>query len=182
MKQSAFFVIVLFSSMSAAQEGAEAFGEEELKHLHRCLELAEEALEAGDQPFGSVLVDDDNQVLAEARNRVNELSHLAHPEIDLAYWAAENLTPEQRKKTVMYTSGEHCPMCATAHGWAGLGKIVYIHSAAQLGEWLQEWEVPPAPVKFYPIDKMVPGLPVEGPVPQLVDEIRELHKKYYSKH
>ena len=28
----------------------------ELKHLRRCVELATEALEAGDEPFGSVLV------------------------------------------------------------------------------------------------------------------------------
>jgi len=25
----------------------------------------------------------------------------------------------------MYTSGEHCPMCAAAHGWVGIGKLVY---------------------------------------------------------
>ena len=34
-------------------------------HLRRCVELAREALEAGDQPFGSVLVGGDGQVLRE---------------------------------------------------------------------------------------------------------------------
>ena len=42
----------------------------ELKHLRRCVELATEALDAGDEPFGSVLVSGDGRVLAEDRNRV----------------------------------------------------------------------------------------------------------------
>jgi len=42
----------------------------ELRHLRRCVELATEALEAGDEPFGSVLVGADGAVLAEDRNRV----------------------------------------------------------------------------------------------------------------
>src|SRR5690606_19127819 len=180
MNQPRSLCLVLFASMGPVREEPDDLREEELKHLQRCLELAEEALKAGDQPFGSVLVDENNKVLAEARNRVNELSHLAHPEIELTHWAAENLTAAQRKKTVMYTSGEHCPMCATAHGWLGLGKIVYIHSAAQLGAWLQEWEVPPPPVSFYPVNKLVPGIAVKGPVPQLLERIRELHRRYYA--
>ena len=40
-------------------------------HLRRSIELATEALEAGDQPFGSVLVDGDGHVLHEDRNRAN---------------------------------------------------------------------------------------------------------------
>ena len=41
-----------------------------MKHLQRCVELANEALEAGDEPFGSILVSGDGMVLAEARNAV----------------------------------------------------------------------------------------------------------------
>ena len=62
------------------------------KHLRRCLELATESVEAGDEAFGSVLVNQAGEIIAEARNRVNEKTILAHPEIDLAYWAAENLS------------------------------------------------------------------------------------------
>ncbi len=41
-------------------------------HLLRCVELAREALDAGDEPFGSVLADADGTALAEGRNRVVE--------------------------------------------------------------------------------------------------------------
>jgi tRNA(Arg) A34 adenosine deaminase TadA len=49
-----------------------------------------------------------------------------------------NLTPSQRAEATVYTSGEHCPMCAAAHGWAGLGRIVYATSSEQMTGWLAE--------------------------------------------
>jgi tRNA(Arg) A34 adenosine deaminase TadA len=77
-------------------------------HLRRCVELAREGLEAGDEPFGSVLVDADGTVLAQGRNRVVETGDATqHPEIELARWAAAHLTPEQRAGATVYTSGEH---------------------------------------------------------------------------
>lgn len=154
--------------------------ETDWQHLRHCLRLAEEALEAGDQPFGSVLVDAENKVLAEARNRVNEINSLAHPEIELAYWAAEWLTEEERKRTTLYTSGEHCPMCAAAHGWVGLGKIVYLSSGQQLSEWMDEMGAPLAPIRMLSIQDVAPAIEVTGPVLRLTDEIKELHRRYYQ--
>jgi tRNA(Arg) A34 adenosine deaminase TadA len=43
-------------------------------HLARCVELAREALDAGDDPFGSVLVDADDNVVAEARQSADRSS------------------------------------------------------------------------------------------------------------
>lgn len=45
----------------------------ELPHLRRCVELAAQALEAGDEPFGSVLVGADGSVLAEDHNQTGAL-------------------------------------------------------------------------------------------------------------
>ena len=155
--------------------------ESDLKHLRHCLRLAKTALEAGDQPFGSILVSADNKVLAEARNRINEINNLAHPEIELARWATKHLNEEERKCTTLYTTGEHCPMCAAAHGWVGLGKIVYLSSGQQLSEWFKEMDAPPAPVRMIPIQDIAPGVVVVGPVPKLADEIKELHRRYYRR-
>ncbi|MGI5466486.1 nucleoside deaminase [Streptomyces sp. CA-132043] len=155
--------------------------ETDLRHLERCVQLAEEALREGDEPFGSLLVSADGAVLAEDRNRVHSLDDATrHPEIELARWARAHLTPQQRAAATVYTSGEHCPMCSAAHGWLGLGRIVYAHSAAQLADWLAELDVPAGPVRCLPIEDVVPGLPVQGPAPGLAGRMRELHHRFQA--
>ncbi|MGW1601713.1 nucleoside deaminase [Streptomyces eurythermus] len=152
----------------------------ELRYLRRCVELAEEALDAGDEPFGSVLVAGDGTVLAEDRNRVAGGDRTRHPEFELARWAAARLTPEERTAATVYTSGEHCPMCAAAHAWVGLGRIVYIVSSVQLSGILAELGVPAPPVRTLPVRDVAPGVAVAGPVPELLDEVRELHRRFHS--
>ncbi|EKE44638.1 CMP/dCMP deaminase zinc-binding protein [Oceaniovalibus guishaninsula JLT2003] len=149
-------------------------------HLDRCIALAREALEAGDEPFGSVLTDGDGRVLHEARNRAVTGDPTRHPEFALARWAAQNLTPDQRRQAVVYTSGEHCPMCSAAHAWAGLGRIVYISSAAQLGEWLSEIGVEAAPVASLAIREVAPGIPIKGPIEGLDRILRDLHRRRHD--
>ena len=57
----------------------------DLPYLRRCVELAAEAVAAGDFPFGSVLVAADGTVLAEDRNReVTVGDPTRHPEFALA--------------------------------------------------------------------------------------------------
>lgn len=147
----------------------------DLAHLRRCVELAREALDDGDEPFGSLLVDPTGTVRFEDRNRVKGGDATRHPEFEIARWAAAHMTPEERAASTTYTSGEHCAMCAAAHAWVGLGRIVYAASTAQLVAWLAEWGVDPAPVAPLPIETVAPGLPVAGPAPELADEVRALH-------
>jgi tRNA(Arg) A34 adenosine deaminase TadA len=152
--------------------------ETDLRHLRRCVELAAEALAAGDDPFGSVLVAADGTVLHEDRNRETSLGDpTRHPEFELARWAAEHVAPGDRAATTMYTSGEHCPMCAAAHGWVGLGRIVYASSSEQLTAWRAELRAPASPVRAIAINDLVPGIEVDGPAPGLADQVRELHRR-----
>ncbi|MGV9410341.1 nucleoside deaminase [Nocardia sp. NPDC003693] len=154
---------------------------EHLDYLERCLELAEQALEAGDQPFGSILVAADGTVLAEDRNRIAGGDQTQHPEFALARWAADNLSPADRATATVYTSGEHCPMCSAAHAWVGLGPIVYAASTEQFTAWLTDFGVPPAPVLPLPIPRVAPGIPVTGPFPEFADRVRELHRRYFER-
>ncbi len=149
--------------------------EQDLRFLRRAVELAEEALNAGDEPFGSVLVDAEGRIRHEDRNRVASGDRTRHPEFELARWAAEHMTPEERTGASVYTSGEHCPMCAAAHGWVGLGRIVYAASSKQLGEWLAEIGVPPGPVAALPAGDIALNVIVEGPAPELTEKVRALH-------
>jgi tRNA(Arg) A34 adenosine deaminase TadA len=173
--------LAVWAQAGRSTEKETTLNDAELKHLRRCVELAAEALAAGDEPFGSVLVSGDGRVLAEDRNRISGGDATRHPEFELARWAAANLTPDERGKATVYTSGEHCPMCAAAHGWVGLGRIVYATSAEQLQGWLAEWDIPASPVRPLPIQEIVPEVKVEGPVPELADEIRALQRRSHAK-
>lgn len=98
--------------------------------VERAIELAREAGDRGDGPYGSVLVRD-GEIVAEAGNREHTDDDIAlHPELTLAREAASEMTPDERAETVMYTSTEPCPMCATGIVYAGLGGVVYSASGA----------------------------------------------------
>ena len=155
--------------------------EQELQYLLRCVALAEEALSNGDQPFGSVLVSPGGQIRAEERNRVNSSVPTWHPEIALVRWAEENLSETQRRECAVFTSGEHCPMCAAAHAWADLGEIVYASSSRQFSDWCAKWEKSEVTVKPLEISEIAPGISTRGPVPELSDRIRLLHDSYFAR-
>ena len=152
-----------------------AISDSDLRHLRKCVDLARQALDDGDEPFGSVLVDYTGATLFADRNRVKDGDATQHPEFALARWAAEHLPPQRRPRTTVYTSGEHCPMCSAAHAWVGLGRIVYATSSAQLSGWLAEWGAPPGPVAVLPITTVAPGIEVDGPVPELEEPMKELY-------
>ncbi|MGV0868288.1 nucleoside deaminase [Corynebacterium kalidii] len=145
--------------------------------LRLAVDRAREARRAGDEAFGTVLVSGDGEVLFSDRNRVvTGGSPLLHPEFTAAGWALANLGVRERARCTVYTSGEHCPMCAAAHGWAGLGRIVYASSAGQFATWAREDGRPAAPVAPLGITDVVPGAVVDGPDPELAREVRELHR------
>lgn len=160
------------------RRGAIVINNTDMKHLNRCVELAAKALETGNPPFGSVLVDETGAVRYEGHNLVADGDDTQHPEFAIARWAAENMTPNERSASTVYTSGEHCPMCAAAHAWVGLGRIVYISSSEQLLSWLNDMHAPAPPVATLPINTVAPGLSVEGPIPELTEAIRKLHRQF----
>ena len=152
------------------------------EHLQRCVQLAAEALESGNEPFGSILVSERGDTLFEARNEVGGGDATQHPEFAIARWAATRLPPSERTRATVYTSGEHCPMCSAAHGWVGLGRIVYASSAAQLADWQAEFGSEPSPVRSLAINEVVPTIPIDGPVDDLAETVFELHRKMHGRH
>jgi tRNA(Arg) A34 adenosine deaminase TadA len=153
-----------------------AINDEDLGYLRRCVELAQEALDAGDEPFGSLVVDADGHVRFEDHNQVKDGDETRHPEFEIARWSTTNLSPAERVRATVYTSGEHCPMCSAAHAWVGLGRIVYATSSKQLTEWRSEWGCAPSPVAPLPISAVAPGIEVDGPAPELADAMKALYE------
>jgi tRNA(Arg) A34 adenosine deaminase TadA len=153
----------------------------DLQHLRRCVELAGIALKAGHGPFGAMLVGAGGQTLYEDHNRVTDDDQTLHAEMGVIRWAVTNLAPVQRIRTTLYTSCEHCPMCAATHAWAGLGRIVYATSNVQLTDWLTEWDAPALPVVMLPVRVVTPRAVVDGPVPELEDEMKALYEARYRR-
>jgi len=155
--------------------------DDDVRHLQRCIELARQARERGDRPFGSILVGGDGEVLQEAMNcEVTERDVTGHPELQLARWASQHLSAEERRAATMYTSCEHCPMCATAHYWAGIGRLVFALSGQQLRGML------PAGAPLLTLDTreiFARGnldIAVEGPFPELETPARAVHEGYWG--
>jgi tRNA(adenine34) deaminase len=89
------------------------------------MRLALEAAKKGDAPYGAIIVKDE-EVVAIAHNTVRRANDpSAHAEIN-AIRALTNLrqNPSLEGYTI-YTTGEPCPMCATACVWTGVSEIVY---------------------------------------------------------
>lgn len=154
--------------------------ETDRQHLIRAVDLAEIGMADGNDPFGSVLVSGDGKVLFEDHNRISGGDHTRHPEFEIARWAAAHMAPAERARATVYTSGEHCPMCAAAHGWVGLGRIVYAASAVQFYEWVSEFGGGAGPVKRVSIESILTSPQVEGPEPSLTERVRSLHQRRYE--
>ncbi|MEZ2458776.1 nucleoside deaminase [Salinicoccus roseus] len=148
------------------------------KYLKRCVELARESLDKGNAPFGSILVSREGEVLFEDHNRTSGGDNTQHPEFAIARWAANNMQETDRFHATVYTSGEHCSMCASAHALAGLGRIVYASSTRQLKEWQEEMDAAPGRLKGLSIQEVVNDIEVDGPDEFLSEEVKELQFAY----
>jgi tRNA(Arg) A34 adenosine deaminase TadA len=150
---------------------------EDIRHLRRCIELATLARERGDDPFGSILVGPDGSVLAERMNEVHTNGdRTAHPELALASWASRHLTPEQRAGSTMYTNGEHCPMCATAQVWAGVGRLVFALSGHTIRALVGDRGTQIAIDSREVVDRSNVRVDVVGPCDELVESAAALFR------
>ncbi|MFW5974369.1 MAG: nucleoside deaminase [Natrialbaceae archaeon] len=104
------------------------------RYVREAIELAAEAVENGNTPFGSLLVVDDEVIERSRNTTVTDGDITAHPELKLARWAARELTPGERERCTMYTSTEPCEMCSTAIHYAGLGRVVFSVSTGTLAD------------------------------------------------
>ena len=81
----------------------------------------------------------------------------------------------------MYTSGEHCPMCAGAHGMSEIGAVVYAATGQQLIEWLKELDVSSPLINLIPIENVVKNIIVRGPAKgELLERIKTLHIRLHT--
>ncbi|WP_411167553.1 nucleoside deaminase [Clostridium sp. MB05] len=102
--------------------------------MKKAIELAMKSRNEGNEPFGAILVKDDEIVMS-GENQINTLSDPTHhAEIGLIRrFCVENNIFDLKEYT-LYTSCEPCVMCSGAMVWANLHKVVYSVSHDQLAQ------------------------------------------------
>ena len=96
------------------------------KMMRRCIELAKESVDAGDHPFGAVIVNDKGDVISEGRNReVTEHDLTWHAEMEAIQRATKSLKKNSLEGLTLYTNGQPCLMCSAAIRRADLARVVF---------------------------------------------------------
>jgi tRNA(Arg) A34 adenosine deaminase TadA len=100
--------------------------------LTRAIALAAASREAGNHPFGALLVDTAGEVVAEAGNTVEtDLDPAGHAELNLVRKVG-HLGADALSAMTLYTSTEPCAMCSGGIYWAGIGRVVFALSEQEL--------------------------------------------------
>lgn len=114
--------------------------EHDLGHLRRCVELAQQARDRGDHPFGSVVITADGRVVEGLNTVVTRRDPTGHAETNVVREAAARLEPEELAESTLYTSTEPCAMCAGAIYWSGIPRVVFALSESGLARIVAEQE------------------------------------------
>ena len=94
--------------------------------MRRALEQAAVASSRGEVPVGAVLVDSDNQLLAESHNQpISQSDPSAHAEVMVLREAAKQLDNYRLVDTTLYVTLEPCVMCVGALIHARVKRLVY---------------------------------------------------------
>ena len=156
--------------------------DQDVSHLTRSIELADEAVEEGNHPFGAVLVDENNNVLAVGKNSYSVDRGPGHAETNLARDAARLFDVETLRKSTLYTSVEPCSMCAGTIYWAEIGTVVFGMTERRLGELTgEDPENPTQDLECRVIfNSGRRAVEVRGPFAQLEEQIAAQHQVYWK--
>ncbi len=112
--------------------------EQDRKFMARAIELSADTalVKKAGGVFGTVLVDQNGNILAEGQNRVvAENDPTWHGEMEAIRKACKKIGSFKLTGCTLYTSAEPCPMCAAASYWAGIAKIYYAASVKDALEY-----------------------------------------------
>lgn len=146
-------------------------------YIKKAIELAYQAKEKGDNPFGSILVDENGNILMEDENtQITKNDISGHPELKIAKRAAAKYDEEFLKKCTMYNSAEPCTMCTGAIYWSGIGRIVFGISKKRLHELKSDGE---GSIKYSIHDLLGNSgkdFEIIGPMDDMKDEVEKPHR------
>ena len=148
--------------------------------MQQALREAQAAFDQDEVPIGAVIVHDDaltgnRRVIGVAHNQREQLRDpTAHAETNLVADAIRRLSPEEIRRSVLYTSCEPCAMCAGKLYWAGIRSVVYALSSEQLATMAGGNFLIPCNELFA---RAAEKVTVTGPM--LLNEARQVHIGYW---
>lgn len=93
--------------------------------MRRAEALRDEAVRAGDQPYGAVVLRGE-LVVGEAPSRVvTRTDPTAHAEMEAIRDAAGRLRTRDLSGCILVSTSRPCRMCEAAAGWAGISRLVH---------------------------------------------------------
>ena len=95
--------------------------------------LRGDALRAGDQPFGAVVLRGESVVGAAPSRVVTAADPTAHAEMEAIRDAARRLRTRDLSGCVLVSTSRPCRMCEAAAGWAGISRMVYGEALTDAG-------------------------------------------------
>jgi tRNA(Arg) A34 adenosine deaminase TadA len=101
--------------------------------MRRAEALRDDALRAGDQPFGAVLLRGELIVGAAPSRVVIATDPTAHAEMEAIRDAARRLRTRDLSGCVLVSTSRPCRMCEAAAGWAGISRMVYGEALTDAG-------------------------------------------------
>lgn len=106
------------------------------QYLRRAIQLAMQARERGNRPFGALIVDARGDPVAEAEaDSITTGDCTGHAETNALRIATRKLSREELSRCTLYSSAEPCVMCAGAIFWSNIRRVVYGIDATTLREY-----------------------------------------------
>lgn len=122
---SSHFIFLFFTIFANNMTKTEEQNQKDEFYMHRALDEAHAALEAGEIPIGAVVVCRD-RIIARAHNLTETLTDVtAHAEMQAITMATNELGGKYLPQCTLYVTVEPCIMCAGALGWAQVATVVY---------------------------------------------------------
>lgn len=97
-------------------------------HLRAAIDLALANVRSGGRPFGAVLVQDGEVVATGVNEILRSGDPTAHAELLAVRAASQKLGTPRLDGSVVYASGQPCPMCMAAMRLAGVSVVYFAYS------------------------------------------------------
>lgn len=154
--------------------------EQMVRHLRTANAVAKRAVAMGHHPFGAILVAPDHETILLEQGNAGTVNHA---ESVLARAADMNFTPAYLWECTLYTTVEPCAMCAATQYWANIGRLVYGLGERRLLELTGDHAENPTmdiPARYI-FEHSQKAIHVTGPIPEVEEEIAQLHREYWKR-